>query len=81
MRRLTVLVSLLLIGGFLFLLYSSTVEATLKYRKETGKKCTFCHTGIPAAGDEDPKLTPDGKTYRDNGYKLTEEQKAKPDGD
>jgi hypothetical protein len=81
MRRLFLLVCLFLIGGFCFVLYSTSVEATLKYRKETGKRCTFCHTGVPKAGDEDPKLNQDGKIFRDNGYKLTEEQKAKPDGD
>ena len=61
-------------------LYSYTAQATLKYRKETGKKCTFCHSAVPKAGDEDPKLTEDGKKFKENGYKLTDEQKAKPDG-
>jgi len=60
-------------------LFSYTAQATLKYKKETGKKCTFCHTDIPRAGDEDKKLTDDGRKFRDNGFKLTDEQKKKPD--
>jgi hypothetical protein len=60
-------------------LYSYTAEATLKYRKETGKKCSFCHTAVPKAGDEDTKLNDDGRTFEENGFKLTEEQKRKPD--
>ncbi len=64
----------------LFLLaFLPPAEATLKYKKDTGKKCMFCHTGIPQPGDEDPQLNPDGKKFRDNGYRLTEEQKRKPD--
>lgn len=64
-----------------FGLYSFTAQATLKYKKETGKKCAFCHTSVPKAGDEDPKLNEDGKKFVENDYKLTDDQKAKPDGD
>ena len=60
-------------------LYSFTAEATLKYKKETGKRCSFCHTGIPKDGDEDKKLNADGELFKKNGYRLTEEQKRKPD--
>ena len=60
-------------------LYSFTAEATLKYKKETGKRCSFCHTGIPKDGDEDKKLNTDGELFKKNGYRLTEEQKRKPD--
>ena len=60
-------------------LLSFTGEATLKFKKETGKKCSFCHTGIPKDGDEDKKLSADGQAFKDNGYRLTEEQKKKPD--
>ena len=77
------LVKFLLSAGLLLIffvgLYSYTAEGTLKYKKETGKKCTFCHTEIPAAGDEDKKLTDDGQKFRDNGFKLTDEQKKRPD--
>ncbi len=66
---------------FFFGLYSYTAQATLKYKKETGKRCTFCHTSVPKAGDEDPRLNEDGKKFLENGYKLTDDQKAKPDGD
>jgi len=70
-------VLLVLFVGF----YSYTAQATLKYKKDTGKKCSFCHTSVPKAGDEDPKLSEEGKKFQQNGYKLTEEQKTKPDGD
>lgn len=53
-------------------------QATLKYTKETEKSCIFCHTGIPRKGDENPQLTEDGKLFKENGYKLTDEQKRKP---
>lgn len=66
-------------GGFFALLYNANTEATLKYKKETGKKCAFCHTGIPREGDENPQLNEDGKTFKENGNRLTEEQKKKAD--
>lgn len=68
----------LLVALFL-LAFQPTASATLKYKKDTGKKCLFCHTGIPRQGDEDPQLNADGKKFKENGYKLTEEQKQKPD--
>jgi len=70
-----------LLGGFFLLLMvgMDNAQATLKYKKETGKKCTFCHSQIPEPGDEDPRLTEDGKKFKENGHKLTEEQKQKPD--
>jgi len=52
--------------------------ATLKYKKETGKKCTYCHAGIPEEGDPDPQLNKVGKKFKENGYKLTEEEKKPP---
>jgi hypothetical protein len=79
MRFIRLVAFLALCLGFLLGLYSSTTEATLKYKKETGKKCSFCHTGVPRDGDEDKKLNADGKLFKDNGYRLTEEQKKKPD--
>ena len=80
MKMMRYLISGVLAGFFLILFLSSTqVQATLKYKKETGKKCTFCHVSIPEKGDEDPKLTKDGKEFKENGFQLTEEQKKKPD--
>lgn len=69
------------LAGFFLVLFLSVfqVQATLKYRKETGKKCTFCHVSIPEKGDEDPKLTKDGKAFKENGYQLTDEQKNRPE--
>ena len=73
--------AIVLLGSLLLLLMAGmdNAGATLKYKKETGKKCTFCHTEIPEPGDKDPRLTEDGKKYKENGHKLTEEQKQKPD--
>ncbi len=45
------------------------VTATQKYAKETGKKCTECHTKVPKKG-EDPNLTDLGKAYQKNDHKL-----------
>ncbi len=64
--------------GLLAVLFSSGASATLKHKRETGKKCTFCHTRIPEKGARDPRLNEEGKRFKDNGYKLTEEQKKKP---
>ncbi len=58
---------------------AASLQGTLKYKKDTGKKCVFCHTGIPKPGDEDPQLNEDGKQFKRNNYQLTEEQKRKPD--
>lgn len=69
-----------LIAGLLFLgFYQWAAEATLKHKRETGRKCTFCHTSIPEEGAEDPRLNEDGEEFKENDYKLTEEQKRKPD--
>ena len=58
-----------------------TMEETLRYRRETGKRCVFCHTSIPEQGDENPQLNQDGKRFQENGHELTEEQKRKPELD
>ena len=50
-------------------------RATLKFKKETGKKCTFCHTRIPEIGDEDPGLNNEGRRFQENGNRLTEDQR------
>ncbi|MEW5976128.1 MAG: hypothetical protein AB1898_10035 [Acidobacteriota bacterium] len=44
-------------------------SATLKYSKETGKKCLDCHSKVPKKG-EDPNLTELGKKFAENGHKL-----------
>jgi len=68
---------LALLVAFSLMLVSSYSTATLKYKRETAKKCSFCHSGIPKQGDEDPQLTEDGKVFKQNEHKLTEEQKKK----
>ncbi|MBI3939423.1 MAG: hypothetical protein HY315_01185 [Acidobacteria bacterium] len=75
-RILQVLLLLAIAGGTMFFLMLPAA-ATLKYKKDTDKNCTFCHTGIPRRGDEDPQLTEDGKQFKENGYQLTEEQKRR----
>ena len=64
----------LILAIFLGLSFQATGSA--KYTKDTGKKCKFCHTGVPAKGATDPLLNDEGKKFKDNGYKLTDEQKA-----
>lgn len=77
MKRLLQATSLVFLALLLGLSWVGSAGATLKFKKETGKKCVFCHTGIPKQGDEDPQLNEDGKTFKKNGYRLTEEQKKR----
>ena len=58
-------------------LLSPQLTATLKYKRETSKKCVFCHSGIPEMEEEDPQLNQEGQKFRENGFKLTEGQKKK----
>ncbi len=58
-------------------LLSLQLTATLKFKRETNKKCVFCHSGIPEMEDEDPQLNQEGRKFRENGFKLTEEQKKR----
>ena len=74
MRRIKMVTLLILLGGFFSLLFHSTAEATLKHKKETGKRCIFCHTRIPEPEEKDPQLNADGEKFRENGYNLTEDQ-------
>ncbi len=75
MKTLQVTAFSIILCGFFLLLFESTAEATLKYRKETGKLCVFCHTRIPEPEQDDPELTEEGKKFKENGYHLTETQK------
>ncbi len=70
---LTLGLSLSLVLGLL----SLRLTATLKHKKETSKKCVFCHSGIPEIEDKDPQLNQEGKKFRENGFKLTKEQREK----
>ena len=74
MKILKVTAFSIILSGFFLLLFHSTAEATLKYRKETGKLCVFCHTRIPEPEEKDPQLNADGEKFRENGYNLTEDQ-------
>jgi len=66
---------ILILAIFLGLNFQATGSA--KFTKDTGKKCKFCHTGVPAKGATDPLLNDDGKKFKDNDHQLTDEQKAK----
>jgi hypothetical protein len=71
-------IALVLILCFtVFLAWNLHIGATAEYTKETGKKCKFCHTGVPKKGADDPLLNEDGKVFMENGNQLTEEQKQR----
>ncbi len=59
----------------LFLGLNFQAAGSAKYTKETGKNCKFCHVSVPKKGATDPQLTEDGKKFKDNGNKLTDDQK------
>ncbi len=63
----------------IFLGLNFQAAGTAKHTKETGKKCKFCHTSVPAKGATDPLLNDDGKKFKDNNHQLTDEQKARQD--
>jgi len=75
MRKINRVALLVLLGGFFSLLFYSTAEATLKYKKETGKRCIFCHTRIPEPEEKDPQLNEEGEKFLENGYTLTQDQR------
>jgi hypothetical protein len=74
MRKIRMVALLVLLGGFFSLLFHSTAEATLKHKKETGKRCIFCHTRVPEPEERDPQLSADGEKFRENGHSLTADQ-------
>ncbi len=73
MRKAFVILSMVLA---LFLGLNFQAVGSAKYTKETGKNCKFCHESVPAKGATDPKLNEEGKKFKDNGNKLTDDQKA-----
>ncbi len=75
MRKIKLIALSIILSGFFLLLFTFTAEATLKHRKETGKKCVFCHTRIPEPEEKDPQLNEQGKKFKENDYRLTEDQK------
>ena len=74
MRKIKTVALLVLLGAFFSLLFHSTAEATLKHKKETGKKCIFCHSRIPEPEEKDPQLNGEGEKFRENDYSLTQDQ-------
>jgi hypothetical protein len=75
MRKIKLIALSIILSGFFLLLFTFTAEATLKHRKETGKKCVFCHTRIPEPEEKDPQLNEQGKKFKENDYRLTKDQK------
>ena len=49
--------------------------ASVKFTKETGKKCVDCHSQIPKKGETELYLTEYGKKFKENGNKAVEEKK------
>ncbi len=75
MRKINLIALSSILNGFFLLLFPFTAEATLEYRKETGLKCISCHTRVPEPEEEDPQLNDQGKKFKENDYRLTEDQK------
>ena len=59
----------------LILVLIHNANASAKFTKETGKKCTDCHTKIPKKGEADLYLTELGKKFKENGNNMPEEKK------
>lgn len=72
MKKLSVSIAGIVLFSLFLILGTSDSRATLRYKKQTGKKCTYCHTGIPEPGDEDPQLNKEGKKFKENDYRLDE---------
>ena len=53
----------------------TNANASAKFTKETGKKCTDCHSKVPKKGEADLYLTELGKKFKENGNKMPEEKK------
>jgi len=41
-------------------------HTTIGYARKTGKSCKYCHLKVGGGG----RLTPEGRQFRDGGYKL-----------
>jgi predicted transcriptional regulator len=69
------LFSVFLYAVILILVLIYNANASTKFTKETGKKCTECHSKIPKKGEADLYLTELGKKFKENGNKMPEEKK------
>jgi predicted transcriptional regulator len=69
------LFSVFLYAVILILVLIYNVNASTKFTKETGKKCTECHSKIPKKGEAELYLTELGKKFKENGNKMPEEKK------
>jgi hypothetical protein len=74
-NRLIKLLSVFLYAIVLILVLMYNANASTKFTKETGKKCTECHSKIPKKGEADLYLTELGKKFKENGNKMPEEKK------
>lgn len=73
-RALKVLSAFFFAAALIFVLIHNA-NASAKFTKETGKKCTDCHSKIPKKGETELYLTELGKKFKDNGNKMPEEKK------
>jgi hypothetical protein len=69
-----VLSAFFLAAALIVVLIFST-NASTKFTKETGKKCTDCHSKIPKKGETELYLTELGKKFKENGNKMPAEKK------
>jgi hypothetical protein len=56
------LAAITLVAGLTF--EARDANASMKFTQQTGKPCTYCHTGAP------PALNDAGKRFKANGNKL-----------
>jgi hypothetical protein len=52
-----------------FILATSNAEATPAFARQTGKACSFCHSGPPRLNDA-------GVAFKNNGFLLPDSNKA-----
>jgi predicted transcriptional regulator len=69
------MLSAFFLAGALIVVLFYNANASAKFTKETGKKCTDCHSKIPKKGETELYLTELGKKFRENGNKVPEEKK------
>ncbi len=74
-NRVIKVLSAFLFAVALILALIHNANASAKFTKETGKKCTDCHSKIPKKGESELYLTELGRKFKENGNKMPEEKK------
>jgi hypothetical protein len=78
MRKLNLaakVLSVFFLAAALMVVLFNNANASAKFTKETGKKCTDCHSKIPKKGETELYLTELGKKFKENGNKMPAEKK------